>query len=169
MTLTFDEPQEFKLIDNMIGKSPINGDQGAYNVVLCADPRFALGAWVAIWSAYESSGGNLAFSLLTTGAGSGPIRKMQDLAKRTGIALPLKFHRLWLVKMADMVGGVSSNAHRLFYPKKCLTRQPLSPSRGEGARRLPVIENPRRIAPIHGTSCRLLGIIKDKSKPATPR
>src|SRR6266481_8682211 len=61
-------------------------------------------------------------------------------------SLPLKFHRLWLVKMADMVGGVSSNAHRLFYPKKCLTRQPLSPSRGEGARRLPVIENPRRIA-----------------------
>jgi len=77
------------LIDNMIGNSPINGDQRAYNVVLCADPRFALGAWVVIWSAYESSGRNLAFSLLTTGAGSGPIRKMQNLAKRAGIDLEI--------------------------------------------------------------------------------
>jgi lipopolysaccharide biosynthesis glycosyltransferase len=72
-----------------MGNSSTNGDQGPYNVVLCACPRFAIGAWVAIRSAYESSGHNLAFSLLTTGAGSGPIRKMQNLAKRAGIALEI--------------------------------------------------------------------------------
>jgi len=62
-----------------------------------------------------------------------------------------------------------SYAHLLFYAQKCLTREPLSPSRGEGARGLPVIENPCGIAPIHGTSRRLLAIIKDESKPAAPR
>jgi lipopolysaccharide biosynthesis glycosyltransferase len=62
-------------------------DQKTNNVVICADPRFALGAWIVIWSAYQNSGRTLTFHLLTTGADSAPIRKMESLAKRAGIAL----------------------------------------------------------------------------------
>jgi lipopolysaccharide biosynthesis glycosyltransferase len=73
----------------MIENSPSNGFHGTNNVVLCADPRFALGAWVAIWSAYKNSGRDLSFYLLTTGADSAPMRKMQSLAKRAGILLSI--------------------------------------------------------------------------------
>jgi len=70
---------------DMMENSPTDGDQSANNVVICADPRFAVGAWIVIWSAYQNSGKNLSFTLLTTGADSTPIRKMQRLAKRAEI------------------------------------------------------------------------------------
>jgi lipopolysaccharide biosynthesis glycosyltransferase len=73
----------------MMENSPTDGDQGANNVVICADPRFAVGAWIVIWSAYQKSGGHLSFTLLTTGADSAPIRKMQSLADRAGIPLSI--------------------------------------------------------------------------------
>src|SRR6266852_433707 len=73
----------------MIQNSPTAGDQGANNVVICADPRFALGAWIVIWSAYRNSGNGLSFILLTTGADSAPIRKVQSLAKRAGISFSI--------------------------------------------------------------------------------
>jgi lipopolysaccharide biosynthesis glycosyltransferase len=73
----------------MVEHSSKNGDQRTNHVVLCADPRFALGAWVVIWSAYQSSAGNLSFSLLTTGADSASIRKMQRLATRAEIPLSI--------------------------------------------------------------------------------
>lgn len=73
----------------MMENSSTNGDQGGNNVVLCADPRFALGAWVVIWSAHEKSERKLSFSLLTTGAESAPIRKMQNLAKLARIPLTI--------------------------------------------------------------------------------
>jgi lipopolysaccharide biosynthesis glycosyltransferase len=73
----------------MIKDSPSNGAQGTNNVVLCVDPRFALGAWVVIWSAYQNSGGQLSFYLLTTRADSAPMGKVQSLAKRAGIPLSI--------------------------------------------------------------------------------
>jgi lipopolysaccharide biosynthesis glycosyltransferase len=74
----------------MMENSPPNGDpKTENNVVLCADPRFALGAWVVIWSAFQNSRGNLSFSLLTTGVDAAPIRKMRRFAKRAGIPLSI--------------------------------------------------------------------------------
>jgi len=58
-------------------------------VVICADPRFAVGAWMAIWSAFQSSGQSLSFNLLTTGADTAPIHKIQRLAKQAGIPLSI--------------------------------------------------------------------------------
>jgi lipopolysaccharide biosynthesis glycosyltransferase len=72
---------EPEMIDNL----PTHEDQSVNNVVICADPRFALGAWIVIWSAFQNSGKNLSFNLLTTGADSRPIRKLQRLAKRAAI------------------------------------------------------------------------------------
>ncbi len=76
-------------IRNMMKNSPENVGQQTNHVVLCADPRFAAGAWMVIWSAYRNSGRDLSFYLLTTGADSAPISKMQRLAKRAGIPLSI--------------------------------------------------------------------------------
>jgi lipopolysaccharide biosynthesis glycosyltransferase len=57
------------------------------HVVLCADPRFALGAWMAIWSADRHSPGKLSFHLLTTDATALPIHKLEALAQEAGIHL----------------------------------------------------------------------------------
>jgi lipopolysaccharide biosynthesis glycosyltransferase len=74
---------------NIMENCPTDEEQKTNNVVICADPRFAVGAWIVIWSAYQHSGRNLSFHLLTTGADSMPIRKMQSLAKRAGIPLSI--------------------------------------------------------------------------------
>src|SRR5260370_21923193 len=48
-------------IRNMMKNSPENVGQQTNHVVLCADPRFAAGAWMVIWSAYRNSGRDLSF------------------------------------------------------------------------------------------------------------
>ena len=60
---------------------------GPKNVVVCADSRFAIGAWITIWSAFHNSERGLCFHLLTTAADSVPIRRMEKLARASGIPL----------------------------------------------------------------------------------
>ncbi len=101
----------------MVADSSTNGDQEKNHVVLCADPRFALGAWVAIWSAYVKSGRKLAFSLLTTGAESAPIRKMQTLAKRDGIPLAIVQVDMRFLETLPTAGRHATHAYiRLLAP-----------------------------------------------------
>ena len=73
----------------MTEPTPTNKDPKTNHVVLCADPRFALGAWIVIWSAFQASARNLSFSLLTTGPDAAPIKKMQRLAKGAGVPLSI--------------------------------------------------------------------------------
>jgi lipopolysaccharide biosynthesis glycosyltransferase len=63
--------------------------QGDLHVVTSADRRFAIGAWITIWSTHKFTPENksLRFHLLTTDSNAPEFEKMQALAKRWGIEL----------------------------------------------------------------------------------
>jgi lipopolysaccharide biosynthesis glycosyltransferase len=67
-------------------------DTGELHVVTCADRRFAIGAWITIWSTYKhmSESKNLHFHLLTTDSGSTQFEKVLMLAARWGIKVSVK-------------------------------------------------------------------------------
>jgi lipopolysaccharide biosynthesis glycosyltransferase len=67
-------------------------DKGELHVVTCADRRFAIGAWITIWSTYKYTpeNHNLRFHLLTTDPSAPAFAKMMELAKRWGMKLSIK-------------------------------------------------------------------------------
>lgn len=67
-------------------------DKGELHVVTGSDPRFAIGAWIAIWSTYKntSENKNLRFHLLTSDPSAPEFRKMLGLAAKWGIKLFIK-------------------------------------------------------------------------------
>jgi lipopolysaccharide biosynthesis glycosyltransferase len=67
-------------------------DKGELHVVTCSDRRFALGAWITIWSTYKYTpeNHNLRFHLLTTDPNAPAFAKMMELAKRWGMKLSIK-------------------------------------------------------------------------------
>jgi lipopolysaccharide biosynthesis glycosyltransferase len=67
-------------------------DKGELHVVTCSDRRFAIGAWITIWSTYKYTpeNHNLRFHLLTTDPNAPAFAKMMELAKRWGMKLSIK-------------------------------------------------------------------------------
>ena len=67
-------------------------DTSELHVVTCADPRFALGAWITIWSACRCTveRKHLRFHLLTTEPGAPEFAKMLTLAARWDIKLSIE-------------------------------------------------------------------------------
>lgn len=67
-------------------------NKGELHVVTCADRRFAIGAWITIWSAYRYTpeNRNLRFHLLTADSSSPEFEKMLALAAKWGIKLSIK-------------------------------------------------------------------------------
>ena len=61
-------------------------------MVTCSDHRFAIGAWITIWSAfkYTPESKNMRFHLLTTDPNAPEFDKMMELAKRWGMKLSIK-------------------------------------------------------------------------------
>jgi lipopolysaccharide biosynthesis glycosyltransferase len=66
--------------------------KGELHVVTCADRRFAIGAWITIWSTSRCTpeNKNLRFHLLTTDSSSSEFEKMLTLAAKWGIKLSIK-------------------------------------------------------------------------------
>jgi lipopolysaccharide biosynthesis glycosyltransferase len=62
---------------------------GSWNVLVCVESRFAIGAWITIWSAFHCSDRRLAFYLLTTQPASAQICKIQRLAATNRIPLTI--------------------------------------------------------------------------------
>jgi lipopolysaccharide biosynthesis glycosyltransferase len=67
-------------------------DKGELHVVTCSDRRFAIGAWITIWSTYKYTPEkeNLHFHLLTTDSSAPVFAKMMGLAKRWGMKLSVR-------------------------------------------------------------------------------
>jgi lipopolysaccharide biosynthesis glycosyltransferase len=67
-------------------------NKGELHVVTCADRRFAIGAWITIWSTYRRTpeNKNLRFHLLTTDSNAAEFEKVLTLAAKWGIALSIK-------------------------------------------------------------------------------
>lgn len=73
-------------------ETPATSDNSELHVVTCADPRFAIGAWITIWSTYRCTpeNKNLRFHLLTTEPGSLEFAKMLTLAARWAMKLSIE-------------------------------------------------------------------------------
>ena len=66
--------------------------KGELHVVTCADRRYAIGAWITIWSTYQSTKENekLRFHLLTADSNVSEFEKVRTLAASWGIKLSIK-------------------------------------------------------------------------------
>jgi lipopolysaccharide biosynthesis glycosyltransferase len=73
-------------------ETQMTSGKGERHVVTCADHRFAIGAWITIWSTYNHTpdNTNLRFHLLTTEPSAPEFAKMMELAKRWGMKLSIK-------------------------------------------------------------------------------
>ena len=61
-------------------------------MVTCSDHRFAIGAWITIWSAFKCTPESkyMRFHLLTTDLNAPVFDKMMELARRWGMQLSIK-------------------------------------------------------------------------------
>ncbi len=67
-------------------------DKDELDVVTCSDHRFAIGAWITIWSAFNCTPESkyMRFHLLTTDPNAPVFNKMMELARRWGMQLSIK-------------------------------------------------------------------------------
>jgi hypothetical protein len=80
------------VLEEYVVEKQTTSDKDELHVVTCSDERFAIGAWITIWSTYKctSESENLRFHLLTTQPSAPVFAKMLTLAKRWGMKLSIQ-------------------------------------------------------------------------------